>query len=68
MTPQLFTILAEIATLGRVEATTREQRTITDYLFDLGYLTIAPPGWCYIVSDAGKTALALEAAKAQRAA
>lgn len=63
MTPALYQILEEIAKLGRVEAITDDQRRVTDQLFDLGYLNIAPPGWCYAINAAGRA----ELAKAQAA-
>lgn len=68
MTPALMSVLAEIATHGRVEAETPQQREITDKLFDLGLLNISPPGWCYAVNAAGTAELANALAAEQKAA
>jgi len=58
MTPIQFELLAHIARLGRVEANTPDLRYATDELYALGFLHISPPGWCYVVNDAGKAELA----------
>lgn len=58
MTPELRKALADIAAHGRVEAETTRQRAITDVLFELGFLNISPPGWCYSVNSVGHAELA----------
>ena len=68
MTSELRSILATIADMGRVEASTENLRYATDKLFELGYLNIAPPGWAYVVNDAGRAELAKMAPAKQEAA
>ncbi len=58
MTSLQLEFLGHIARLGRVEANTPDLREATNTLYDLGYLNIAPPGWCYVINEAGRAALA----------
>lgn len=60
MKPQLRKALEIIAALPNeaIEATTPDLRELTDKLYDLGFLNIAPPGWRYRINDSGRAELA----------
>jgi hypothetical protein len=61
MTGQLWAVLELIAHATakgeRVEPQTHGEFELMDRLFALGFLNIAPPGWCFKLNAAGKAAL-----------